>query len=189
MKDCPSPSIAKTPRQAYERYADQLKQVLSCITDTHFVSNVHPHPDSPFAFAFTHNPARLNRSAYCLYLIQRIRLVRDDRQSGTWKVKTLSYEYNVERWEDHQEIVCFHWEGEDGRNPDPHIHVGFAALQNSRPMPIGPKSHIPSGRVVIEDIVKFAIEELGVDPISHRRTTWRSIIKSTRKLFMKFKTW
>jgi hypothetical protein len=180
-----SPSVAKKPHQAYERYAEALKGVLTCIAaDAHFVSNVHAKPEVPLQFAFTHNPARLNRSPYGLFLIQKIKVIPDDKQEGCWRVKTLAYEYNIERWDDHQEIVCFHWEGAESANPNPHIHIGFAATDES--LPIGPKHHIPSGRVAIEDVVRFAIEEVGVQPV---KGTWHSIVESAKGLFAKHKNW
>ncbi len=114
-------------------------------------------------------------------------MIPDPRSDGAWKVKTVSYQYAIERKRDRQEVISFHWEGEESDNPTPHLHVGFAA--HDRVLPISEKAHIPSGRVAIEDIVKFAIEELGVQPIRAKRSVWRDIVSTMRNLFVKHKTW
>jgi hypothetical protein len=161
-----------------------LKQVLACVTDAHIVNNIHPEVGAIMAFTFSQNPARLSRSPYTLFLIQRFEIIPDPKADGEWKVRTLSYEYNIERRKDKQEVICFHWEGTESQNPLPHIHIGFAAQDKS--LPFSPKTHIPSGRVPIEDLVHFLIHEMGVHP---RKTDHRSIIKKFRDLWQKFKSW
>jgi hypothetical protein len=122
-----------------------------------------------------------------LFFLQKVRIIDDARESGTWKVSALSYEYNIERRKDGQEILAFHWEGHEAKNPMPHLHIGFAAQHKN--LPLGPKNHIPSGRVLVEDVVHFLIDELKVSPTKHRRNSWRAIISKTRQAVMKFKTW
>lgn len=139
-------------------------------------------------FAFSHNPARLN-GPYDLFFTQRVKIVEDYGELGTWRVTTLSYMYAIERHKDRQEIVSFHWDGHDAENPVPHIHLGFAALEGAKSSPIGPKNHIPGGRVLVEDIVKFLIDEMGVRPMKKRQSDWRSILAEIRGKVMKWKTW
>ena len=103
------------------------------------------------------------------------------------KVTTLAYEYNIERRKDRQEIVCFHWEGTDSKNPVPHMHVGSSIL--TRDAGFTNKSHLPTGRVPVEDLVTFLIDELKVRPARHRKADWRGIVTAARKLFFKFKRW
>lgn len=113
--------------------------------------------------------------------------MKDDREPGCWKVRTLSYEYNIERHSDGQEVLAFHWEGHDAVNPFPHFHIGFAGDDKSTPL--GPRNHIPSGRVLVEDIVRFLIEEMGVKPTKHKIKIWRETVNQARALVMKHKRW
>jgi hypothetical protein len=138
-------------------------------------------------FAFTQNPARLSNSQYSLFMIQHYRIVRDGRTPGSFKVKTLRYQYNIERSNDAQELICFHWEGDTAKNPVPHIHIGFAAKPAS--CPFGNRTHIPSGRVALEDVVSFVIAELQVEPTEIRRHTWQPILQAARDVFFRFKSW
>lgn len=122
-----------------------------------------------------------------MFFLQRALIIPNNSELGTWKVTTLSYEYAIERSKDRQEVIAFHWEGFDAVNPIPHIHIGFAG--NDKSTPFTPKNHIPSGRVLVEDIVRFVIDEMGVHPTKARRLDWKSIVAAARAAVMKHKTW
>ena len=164
-----------------------MQQTLLCVTNATILKNIHPVPHQEFYFAFNKNPARLNDSPYDLFFVQKVEIVEDVREPGAWKVSTLGYTYAIERHADAQEVLAFHWEGHEAKNPRPHLHVGFAA--NDPRLPLTPKAHIPSGRVLVEDLVYFLIDELKVRPSKHRATTWRSVIEKMRAQVMKYKTW
>ncbi len=180
-------TIADTPARAFNRYAEPLKAVLRCVTDASIINSAHPTADTGLKFAFFTNPARLAGSPYALFLVQYIRIIPDPDQAGCWRVKTLSYEYNIEVWESRQEVICFHWNGQDLKNPHPHIHIGWATSSNGTHL--GPKSHIPSGRISVEDVVRFAVDELGVQPSGPFKTRWRHVVDASRKTFEQQKSW
>jgi hypothetical protein len=163
-----------------------LAEALSCVTNAHIITNAHAEANTEYTFAFSQNPSSLNQSPYDLFFVQRYMVIENPALRGEYKVKTLAYEYNVERRKDRQEIICWHWEGEHGRNSVPHIHVGMTKGHVS---PITNKTHIPSGRVSVEDVVAFLIDELGVKPTKHRQTSWRDSLAKLRQLFYRFKTW
>lgn len=175
---------AKTPIDAYHWYADQLKSILLCVTDAHILTNRQKiEAEKELEFSFTNNPARLGRSNYTLYVVQRFKIIQDNEQPRYWKVRTISYKYSVDRYDDRQEIVSFHWEGHSSTRPDPHIHIGFAGLGSGAS--ISPKHHIPSGRVALEDVVQFSIEEMGVTPV--RISNWKALLATTKRVFLSFK--
>lgn len=157
------------------------------MTDAHIVNNVHPRPGVDISFSFSSNPARLHKSDYDLFLIQRIRIVKDEENEDSWRVTTLSYEYAVERRSDGQEVIAFHWEGRDAANRVPHLHIGFA-VDHQGPV-LGSKSHVPTGRVLIEDLVHFLVRELGVKPTPPRTADWQDVIASARQNVMACKSW
>ena len=90
---------ATTPAKAYARYEEPIKEVLRCVTSDCIINSAHPAPDKELTFAFRQNPARLRDSSYALFLVQKVKIIQDTSQPGCWKVKTLSYEYNLERWD------------------------------------------------------------------------------------------
>jgi hypothetical protein len=144
-------------------------------------------PNVELAFSFLRNPAKLGESPYALFFLQKIQVIQDKDQPGCWCVKTLSYEYNIERLDDSQEVICFHWEGKDSNRPDPHIHIGFAAKDFT--LPIGPKHHIPCGRVAVEDVVTFLVGELGIKPLPKKHSTWKDIVAAAKSVFVTHKNW
>jgi hypothetical protein len=177
---------AATPRKAFERYTEQLKQVLHCVTADTILVPAHLPADTDLNFAFDKNPARLKGCDLALFFRQKIMIIRDPQQPEYWKVTTLAYQYSFERWTDRQEIVSFHWEG-DGSHKRPHIHIGW--VSSGEGAFLGPKSHVPSGRVSIEDVVSYLIEELEAKPTGPFKTKWKTVIDTTRTLFERVKTW
>jgi hypothetical protein len=122
-----------------------------------------------------------------LFFLQRYKVVEDDREARAFKVQTLSYEYNIERKKDRKEIVCFHREGEDSKNPITHIHVGSTVLADHSPF--SNKAHVPSGRVYLEDLVAFLIKELKVHRTKKRKHDCASVIAKARAIFHRIKRW
>jgi hypothetical protein len=167
---------ARKPREAYDRYAAPLKQALSCITGAH-VQNRGGYDTSryPSRFGFTHNPARLGDPDLALFFEEEFYIVEVENEPGTWKAITSKYEYAIEEHASRQEIFAFHW----GRNllapvPYPHLHIGFGTKSASPP--VGPKVHVPTGRVAVEDIVFFLISELDVPPVPEHKHDWKEVL-------------
>lgn len=101
----------------------------------------------------------------------------EDRKE--WKVKTHKYTYAIERHRDKHEVIAFHWDSTESASVHyAHIHAELPSIPK--------KCHVPTGRVPIEDVVWFAIHELGVAPINKK---WKQVIMEARSAFMKHKTW
>jgi hypothetical protein len=63
----------------------------------------------------------------------------------------------------------------------PHLHV--RGLQ--QPLPLG-KAHFPTGRVSIEEPLRFAMREVGVQPL---QADWVAILDTTEADFNTKRTW
>lgn len=92
-------------------------------------------------------------------------------REGGWQINRTGYRFafSLERG---PELLAYHWHPEPGqRVPYPHVHleagseIGFPKLQ---------KAHLPTGIVDLHEIVRFAVEGLGVAPL---RDDWREIIE------------
>lgn len=113
-----------------------------------------------------------------LSLGQKFRVVQEvAAPQWHYRVQTTEYWYQLAT-DGGVEIVAFHWTPEAtevGQRAYPHLHLGPAML--SRTAPIFPgtfhKKHLPTGRVSVGGIVRFAIEELGVPPL---RPDWSTIL-------------
>lgn len=77
--------------------------------------------------------------------------------------------------------VQFHWHPGDGL-AGPHMHV--------RSLPEDPirlaDLHIPTGRIALEHVVRFLIEEVGVVPI---RENWREVLDAGERAFVDRASW
>lgn len=177
--------MAKTPREAYERYHDALMIPIRCLTSAHVVNNKHAEAGTEIFFAFSNNPVDLLGSPYSLFLLQRVKVIPHPRIEGEWKVKTLGYEYAIELTKEKKEVIAFHWNSSVDNGLRAHIHVGLTGKGQS----LSNKHHIPSGRVSVENVVKFLIEELRVPPAKAYRGTWNDLIEKALQKFNAFRSW
>ena len=97
----------------------------------------------------------------------RYRLSRRLADQHAWLVDVIGYEFGLHT-EQQVEFLAFHYHPIGASHITiPHIHVATTA-----PVDLS-KAHIPSGEVTFQRVVRFAIEELGVEPL---RQDWRTIL-------------
>jgi len=176
-----------TPRKAVQNFLEPLQRALSCVTDAQIaadrdVSMAKEHVwmgagGETFALARDRGPslrARIN---------QEYRIVRAEGQRGPWKVTITAYHYTVEEASG-TEIISFQWHPTgSGALPYPHVHLGHAAAVGRAELE---GAHIPTGRVALEQVLRFAIEAFKLQP---RRTDWRDVLFGTRRRFEQWRTW
>ncbi len=81
---------------------------------------------------------------------------------------TVGYYYQF-LGEDSAELIRFEWHPERGTAGYPHLHIHGRSADRI----ITDRTHIPSGRVSLASVVRFAIEELGVRPL---RPDWATVL-------------
>ena len=75
---------------------------------------------------------------------------------------------------DDVEFLAYHWHPQRGsRVTWPHLH-----LQLPSSAPVTGRTHLPTGVVLPEDIVRLAIEEFAVHP---RRPDWATVLRQTKR--------
>jgi hypothetical protein len=80
----------------------------------------------------------------------------------------MAYFYSLQN-EAGQEIVAFHWQP-SAEHPDPHMHLGVGAQLGRKDIA---RAHIPTGRISLEEVLRFAITELGANPL---REDWEGVL-------------
>jgi len=116
-------------------------------------------------------------------LNQNFRIVPAEGQRGPWKATITSYHYTLEE-SDGREIMSFQWHPTgQGALPYPHLHLGNAADVGRDELQ---DAHIPSGRIALEQVLRFAIETFKLRP---RRSDWRDVLFGTRRRFEQWRTW
>lgn len=108
------------------------------------------------------------------------------RESGTWTVATTAYYYSFQlREEGKRELLTFHWHPEDaGAFAVPHLHVGQGGLGEGAIF--SPKWHVPTGWIVVEDVIRYAIGQLGARPL---RQDWEASLEQVRTEFTEQRPW
>ncbi len=97
-----------------------------------------------------------------------------------WVVHSTAYHDQIR--DDHaREFIAYHWH--PGLGVD-FPHVQFKSL--STPVDLR-TSHIPTGRVSFEAVVRFLIDELAVEPI--RDDDWRTMLDRNEQVFDRQQTW
>jgi hypothetical protein len=116
------------------------------------------------------------RAPIALIVAQKLQVVRESGSNRRmWTVVTTAYNYAL-RLPDGPEIVAYQWEQDaPGWVTFPHLHIGRGATGNVTTF--GPRGlhriHFPTRHVTIEDVLRLAITEFGVEP---RRQDWEHIL-------------
>ena len=128
------------------------------------------------------SPSRL-RSNPPLYITAKMlyRVTKAEGVRGPWKVSTSAYYYALHD-EKQQELLSFHWHPHAEERKDPHLHIHAA----SNIADFLAKVHLPTGRIALEQFLRFLIAELKVKPL---RNDWETILRQTQTAHEKFRTW
>ncbi len=168
--------MPKTPYEAFDALRSSLQRAVSCVNrEAHLWalpgSNGYS-PGQPHALVPNKGtPLRLKGERQLGLIIEvRYHIVRVAGEQNRWTTKTSAYYHSLET-ADEKEIVSFHWHpGEGSRIVHPHMHLGARIGAN---LGMLDKTHIPTGAIRLEDILRFAIRELGTEP---QRDDWRGVL-------------
>lgn len=162
----------RTPTEAAEAFRNALQLALSCVTRDVLSRGSHYTPaELPHAVFLPRRPVPLRgQPPLALEVSQRYLVEEDPTEPGTWTARTLAYRHQP-YLRDGPELLAFHWHPEDP-NPvkNPHLHlsagaqVQFAALA---------RAHIPTGLIQLQDVLRLAIQDLGVRPL---RPDWSEVL-------------
>ena len=169
-------------REALRAEFDAFSAALSCVSQARPITTKLSHLKTGANYSITASsltPIRLHSAnGYCLRALQIVRPVADARNRFS-HIERQSYFYEISiDGNNLQELIAFHWDreppGSTGRS-DPHLHVGPAVLRKGSSFTIDDfhKLHIPSSHIRFPSVIRFLIEELGVEPL---RSNWDEIL-------------
>ena len=175
----------RTPRQAVQSFLRPLQLALSCVTDAQIATDGEHSPTIEHVWAgAVGEPFPLSRvrgASLRARISQNYRIAPAEGQRGPWKVTITAYHYTLED-ANASEIISFQWHPTgSGALPYPHVHLGQAAAVGRAELE---GAHIPTGRVALEQFLRFAIEAFSLRP---RRTDWRDVLFGTRRRFAQWR--
>jgi hypothetical protein len=172
---------ARNPSQAVTNFLNPLNRVLSCLTKDIIVASGCDLNKIEAASLNKGAPSRLRSNpAFFLSVLIQYKLTKAEGERGPWKVSTAAYAYGLHDKEQ-SEIISYHWHPGVGRRY-PHLHLGAG----SGVAQYLEKVHVPTRRISLEEILRFAIEELRVRPL---RRDWEKVLELAQSQFEKFRTW
>ena len=177
--------VGRSPSDAYRAFIIPMRRALGCITDARltFPGNAR----SGLALTVSLNsgdPVRLRGESVLFFTSQqRFEIIRTDVVGAPYRLHTLqyTYEFAIDVTPDHPggtEVLSFHWTPESlnpGEKRFGHVHIKSPMLAAVTPIAPGRFStvHIPTDRLCLEQVIRFAIEDLGVVPL---RRDWEMIL-------------
>jgi hypothetical protein len=175
---------AKTESQARARFVKYLQKSLSAV-----------HPTAQWRTVKTGNvwvalttpevvPLKTS-TGNRIYLRSTLLFHCDDHPEYRKEQKVVTEEYAHTLSADEllkDEICSWHWQ--PGSRPDPHLHVGSLGATGAPPK----RHHLPTGRVAFEQVLKYAIDECGIQTALDRSEALAQIDESLRRFFA-FRTW
>jgi hypothetical protein len=177
----------RTPQEAIHELLETFKAVVGCVTAEGFVSRYGRRGRADLTADFQDEIAILDRRngrSLKLELQHRYAIVEAHDERSRWTTTTTEYVYAVSDERDDL-IAAWHWHPTSGRAGDeahsPHIHAyGDRATLTLH------KLHLPTGRVSLEALVRFLIEDFDVIP---RRTDWSAILSRHEEAFRQVRSW
>ena len=179
----------KTELEAVQNYIEPLQKAVSCVTDAVLsVSGGYYASDKPHALTFGDGlPQKLPQTNLYIAITQLYYVVRDDDPDrGPWKATIAEYVYTLRRGAGERKpevLLSYQWHPRPRAKFNyPHLHLGSASGVEQH---LG-ATHIPTGRVALEDVLRFSISQLGVKP---RRDDWKEVLDKTQGRFEAYRTW
>jgi hypothetical protein len=169
--------FGRTPAEAVGTFIAQFQHVVACITQAVIgirgPSGYQPATEPHVAALNRGLPVSLQGPTSLRLQVTLLYTVVRNLGKEPWRVQIAGYIYAIRKG-DNIEVLAYHWHPRGtSRVTWPHLHVGAA---NSPP--VLPRTHLPTGHVPLQDIVRLVIEELGVEA---RRDDWREVVVRTRQ--------
>jgi hypothetical protein len=113
----------------------------------------------------------------------RYKVVEVHGEAGPWKTRTEGYWY-VLHDEDGEEAIAFHWHPWR-LSARPHVHVHTDQAGSTVMGHHLNKLHLVTGRITVEQVVRFAVEEFGVSA----RPDYDHILTRNQRKHVAWRTW
>jgi hypothetical protein len=181
--------VAGTPEQAWQEFRQVLAATISClgpakvVRSRNLVEGASWSLNGPGGHLVTRT--RGDRPPPALHAEMLFRCVQEDDapRAQRWRVTTTAYRYHMVQAG--RDVVSWHWHPA-GSSPVtwPHQHLGAATVSSDGV--ITPRSHLPTGRITLEDVVHFMIADLGALPA---RDDWHHALHASRSWFYDRASW
>jgi len=173
----------RTPREAFQAFITPIKAASSCLGSVKVT--VSPGgmsaPDTEHVWSLN-GMGGFTAKGWHFEAAMGYTIIRDDRPDrGPWRVRTLQYRYRLAVPE--HDVFRLHWHP-NGLSPVnyPHLH---AALEPKDRMPGSLDAHLATGRMTLEDALRWAFE-LGMPAA---RSDWAKRLDDAEAPHLRYRSW
>jgi hypothetical protein len=176
----------KRPAEAFHAFVEPLQDALSCLAQAKVTVSAGGVNVAGRVHALTVNndqSIRLKAKPLLLRVRMQYEIIQDDRPDyGPWRVTTRGYSHEVQLTSG-EAVVSWHWHP-DSTVQEPHIHNGSTQL--AADAVLSRRHHIPTDRVSLESVVRFCLDDLGVEPL---RDNWDEVLTLRESMFKLHRSW
>lgn len=151
------------------QYADELTASVRAVSSEHVRHDLEQlrHPDAGFVFQYSITEAAFESGSGGLTLTAYQSIVPRDDGDHAGMFSVARYSYHV-RTADGDKLL--RWDFDPGLPPSwPHVHLDAATTD------VAGKAlsahHLPTGRVLLEDVLRYLVHDCGVHPARDYETT------------------
>lgn len=165
-----------------DEFVSTLQRAVSCVTRAVLIVS-RAEPTVPSLVRFSERLVSLQGAdRLSISLLHAVEVRKEPADKGAGRVRSLGYWYQIYQ-RDGSEVIAFHWHPEPPATvPFPHLHVDGRSAAPT----FDRRRHVPTGRVSLEAVVRFAIAELDVRPL---RDDWQRVLGQGTAAFDAGRTW
>jgi hypothetical protein len=168
--------------EALNAYCEEIQKIVSCITNEVWYGSSSER--DRLNFSVGDGFFRVAREDNTYLYIDINQEIEDPKTTGT--VTTKYYLYSIAD-ADGKDLVGFHFHPDLTEDPILYPHIHAYANQDPRYLSLNlHRKHIPSGRVALEDVIRWLISELKVKPL---RKNWDDVLTKAKARFLEIRSW
>jgi hypothetical protein len=174
----------KNPTEAFYAFQRPLQQNLACITRDVLVTSKGGRHDLEAIHSLTTSdgPILITQDGQQLDVGLQYSIIKTgDSGKMAYRCTTKAYAYAILDAENHA-LFAWHWHPFGNSSyVEPHAHP-FAI----DPRLLPPRAHFPSGRISLEQVIRFTIDQLDVKPL---RGDWDKVLSLNEAKFELHRSW
>lgn len=175
--------LRRTEAEALAEFHKTLNHLVSCLSKDVFTK--FPVSKGAGAHDFTVSDAKgikLKHAEFDLTLTSVIR-TETVKEDARFRISTNEYIHHLKK--DGEPVIGWHFHPGDAKILFPHIHLYTHEAKDSWWKGMN-SLHMPSGRILLEDVIWFLVSEIGVEPA---RNDWIEVIKKHMIAFQSDRSW
>lgn len=174
----------KNPTDAFYAFQRPLQQDLSCVTNDILVTSKGGRHDVDVIHSLTaaDGPVLITGDGHQLDIGLQYSIIKTgDSGKMAYRCTTKAYAYAILDAENHP-LFAWHWHPFGNSSYyEPHAHP-FAIDPRLLPS----RAHFPTGRISLEQVIRFAIDQLKVEPV---RNDWDKVLSLNEAKFELHRSW